>query len=279
MAPQASTAQQDHFSCENYFRDVGATSLLTSNEEQDLALRVGEGDVEARDHFVRANLRFVVMIARKFTGRGMTLDDLIQEGNLGLVHAVEHFDPAMKVRFSTYSRYWIQQSIQQAVERTGPTIRVPGYAVDLVVKWRRAANRLHDELGRSATEEEIADTLHLTPRQLKIIQKALRIYNHPGSAFMGDAKDGTNLHDVAGELLQPASSVEKTEEADQVLHLLDKLEDRQAAVVRMRFGLDGHEPMTLKDVGTALGLTRERVRQIESQALAKLQEWLEEAAA
>src|SRR5262249_39918062 len=154
----------------SYFREVSETDLLEPHEEQELAQRVSEGDAVARDKFVRANLRFVVLIARQYLGRGLGLDDLVQEGNLGLVHAVEQFAPTMNLRFTTYARYWIQQSIRQAVERLGPMIRVPGYAVDLVAKWRRKGAELSDALGRQATDDEIAAVMDLSARQLKILQ-------------------------------------------------------------------------------------------------------------
>jgi RNA polymerase primary sigma factor len=264
-------------SLSSYFLNVGDTKLLQADEERELALRVQEGDSEARDHFVRANLRFVVMVARQYVGRHLSLDDLIQEGNLGLVHAVEQFDPYQNVRFSTYARYWIRQSIQQAVERQAPAIRVPGYAVDLVSKWRQAARRLHDELGRHPTEDEIAAVLELSRRQLKIIKKALRIYNNLGSASYTDAVDGPNLHDLEDDPSGPGASCEHADELQHVLQLIDRLEEREADIIRMRFGLGGKSPMVLSEIGQQLGLTRERVRQIERQALAKLHSWIDDS--
>jgi RNA polymerase primary sigma factor len=275
MRAQAAVSRKNDSHLSKYFREVAETDLLAADEEQDLALRVQEGDVEARDEFVRANLRFVVTIARQHIRYGLTLEDLIQEGNLGLVHAVEHFDPNMNVRFSTYARYWIRQSIQQALERVGPMIRVPGYAVDLVVKWRRVAAQLNDALGRPPTEEEIAAALQLKPRQLRIIQKALRIYNHPAGSALDDVT--LDLKPQEHEHAPRARfSLEKTEELQQVLALLDRLDEREATVLRMRFGLDGNAPRVLRDIGERLGMTRERARQIERDALAKLQQWLAE---
>jgi RNA polymerase primary sigma factor len=262
-------------SLSSYFLNVGDTKLLQADEERELALRVQEGDSEARDHFVRANLRFVVMVARQYVGRHLSLDDLIQEGNLGLVHAVEQFDPYQNVRFSTYARYWIRQSIQQAVERQAPAIRVPGYAVDLVSKWRQASRRLHDELGRPPTEDEIAAVLELSGRQLKIIKKALRIYNNLGSATLTDSMDSPSLHDLEDDPSGPGASCERADELQHVLQLIDRLEEREADIIRKRFGLGGKSPMVLSEIGQQLGLTRERVRQIERQALAKLHSWID----
>ncbi len=161
----------------SYFQEIDDTPLLRQEDEHELAQRVQEGDVEARDHMVKANLRLVVAIARRFVGRGMCLADLIQEGNLGLVHAVERFDPAQNTRFSTYAKYWIHQSFGVSLEKAAGPVRVPGYVNDLMTTWRRAAIDLHDELGRNPTDEEIADRLHLSNRQLAIVQKAQRIHN------------------------------------------------------------------------------------------------------
>src|SRR5438552_10674925 len=141
---------------ETYLSEINETPLLSADEEKLLAVRIEEGDIEARDHMVRANLRLVVNIARSYTGKGLGLQDLIAEGNLGLMRAVEGFDPAMNTRFSTYASYWIKQSIKRAVINTGKTIRIPAYMVELLAKWRRAASKLHDELGRPPTHEEVA---------------------------------------------------------------------------------------------------------------------------
>jgi RNA polymerase primary sigma factor len=149
---------------ETYLGEINETPLLSADEEKQLALRIEEGDSEARDHMVRANLRLVVNIARSYTGKGLGLQDLIAEGNLGLMRAVEGFDPSMNTRFSTYASYWIKQSIKRAVINTGKTIRIPAYMNELLVKWRRATARLQDELGRAPTNEEIAASLNL-PRK------------------------------------------------------------------------------------------------------------------
>src|SRR5438876_1444963 len=162
---------------ETYLREINETPLLNAEEEKQLAYRIEAGDSEARDRMVRANLRLVVNIARSYTGKGLGLQDLIAEGNLGLLRAVEGFDPSMNTRFSTYASYWIKQSIKRAVINTGKTIRIPAYMNELLVKWRQATARLQDELGRPATQEEIAAYLKLPKKKLAIIRKAIRIYN------------------------------------------------------------------------------------------------------
>src|ERR1700726_5032861 len=162
---------------ETYLREINETPLLNADEEKILAYRIQEGDSEARDHLVRANLRLVVHIARSYTGKGLGLQDLIEEGNLGLLRAVEGFDPSMNTRFSTYASYWIKQSIKRALVNTAKTIRIPAYMVELLAKWRRATAKLQDELGRPPTHEEVARSLELPKKKLNIIKKAIRVYN------------------------------------------------------------------------------------------------------
>src|SRR5208337_4958812 len=162
---------------ETYLREINETCLLTADEEKQLAYRIEGGDNDARDRMVRANLRLVVNIARAYTGKGLALQDLIEEGNLGLLRAVEGFDPSMNTRFSTYASYWIKQSIKRALVNTAKTIRIPAYMVELLAKWRRATSKLQDELGRPPTHEEIARSLDLPRKKLAIIKKAIRVYN------------------------------------------------------------------------------------------------------
>src|SRR5215468_3833183 len=162
---------------ETYLREINETALLNAPQEQELAVAIGQGNVQARDRMVRANLRLVVNIARGYTGKGLGLQDLIEEGNLGLLRAVEGFDPAMGTRFSTYASYWIKQSIKRALINSAKTIRIPAYMVELLSKWRRASARLTEELGRTPTPEEVARVLGLPKKKLPIIKKAIKIYN------------------------------------------------------------------------------------------------------
>src|SRR6187397_2313018 len=172
---------------ETYLREINETPLLNGKEEKELATLIGQGDTQARDQMVQANLRLVVNIARGYTGKGLALQDLIEEGNLGLLRAVEGFDPTMNTRFSTYASYWIKQSIKRALVNTAKTIRIPAYMVELLAKWRRATNKLSDELGRPPTHEEVAKLLGLPKKKLNIIKKAIRVANAGSQADQPDA--------------------------------------------------------------------------------------------
>src|SRR5260370_24409138 len=164
-------------SLEIYLREINKTPLLTAEQEKQLAYRIETGDLEPRDQMGRANLRLLVNIARSYAGRGLALHDLIEEGNLGLLRAVEGFDPSMNTRFSTYASYWIKQSIKRALVNTAKTIRIPAYMVELLTKWRRASAKLQEELGRAPTEDEVALSMQLPKKKLAIIKQAISLYN------------------------------------------------------------------------------------------------------
>ncbi len=259
------------FDC--YLTEINQTPLLTADEEQELARRIAQGDAVARDRLIQANLRLVVAVARTYAGKGLPLEDLIAEGNLGLVRAAEGFDAEAGTRFSTYATYWVRQSIRSALRRDGSTVRLPHHMCGLLTKWHQAANVLRRELGRPPSEEEIAERLGLSDKRLRAVRKALRVR---ASGQLPDDHDGGAALDLlaAGGGVGPVESLTATEQAGAAVESLAGLSDRESTVLRLRFGLGGDEPATLQQVGERFGCTRERVRQIERDALAKLRQSL-----
>lgn len=255
---------------ETYLREINETALLTAEEEKELSYRISDGDASARDRMVRANLRLVVNIARAYGGKGLPLQDLIEEGNLGLLRAVEGFDPEMNTRFSTYASYWIKQSIKRALVNSAKTIRIPAYMVELLTKWRRATAKLSEELDRTPTPEEVAAELGLPKKKLRIVKKAIQLYNSTPQTEQPDTN--WSLSDVIPDDRHKGPDHELLDDDNlkHVFKMLETMDQREATILRLRFGLDNEEPKTLKEIGEALGLTRERVRQIECDALARL---------
>lgn len=255
---------------ETYLREINEVDLLSAEEEKMLATAIAKGDKSARDRMVRANLRLVVNIARNYVGKGLALQDLIEEGNLGLLRAVEGFDPTMGTRFSTYASYWIKQSIKRALVNTAKPIRIPAYMVELLCKWRRMTTELQDKFGRAPTADEIAKALELPKKKLAIVKKAIKVYNLVPQ--QDQPENGWSLSDMLMDERTRPPDVEMVE-ADNlklVMRRLGEMDKREATVLRMRFGLNDERPKTLKEIGESLGLTRERVRQIENEALNKL---------
>lgn len=274
-APRKSREGSVQTPLETYLREINETPLLSANDEKELARAIADGDTRARDRMVRANLRLVVNIARGYTGKGLSLQDLIEEGNLGLLRAVEGFDPDVGTRFSTYASYWIKQSIKRALINSAKTIRIPAYMVELLSKWRRATTRLSEELGRSPTPEEVARVLGLPKKKLAIVKKAIKIYNATPQSDQAEA--GWSLGDMVMDerTKTPEDELLEHDILAHVREMMEVMDPREATVLRMRFGLDDMEPRTLKEIGEQLSLTRERVRQIETEALKKLADSLE----
>ncbi|APZ91476.1 sigma-70 family RNA polymerase sigma factor [Fuerstiella marisgermanici] len=255
---------------ETYLREINETALLTADEEKSLSRAITAGDAQARDRMVRANLRLVVNIARGYSNKGLPLQDLIEEGNLGLLRAVEGFDPDMNTRFSTYASYWIKQSIKRALVNTAKTIRVPAYMVELLSKWRRASAKLQEELKRTPTPEDVARELEIPKKKLRIVKKAIALYNAAPQSEQDES--GMTLGDIIPDdrTAGPEDELINRDNLKHVFRLLDEMDSRESTILRMRFGLDDSEPRTLKEIGESLGLTRERVRQIEGEALKKM---------
>ena len=260
-----------------YLKEIDESPLLNWEEEKYLSeLIIDQQDPEARDRLVRSNLRLVVNIAKKFPCRGLTLGDLIEEGNLGLLRAVDSFDPEHGVRFSTYASWWIKQSIKKALlTNTGP-IHIPTYMVELVNQWRYAAARLETSLGRTPRLLEMAEATNLNLKKANAVQKIIEAVNagfQENSAESNEALD-EDIQDSRINL--PEDVLGTDEELAKAVELLSEIEPREAEVLALRFGLGGNEPLTLKEIGHKIGLTRERVRQIQRDALTKLNEFMTE---
>lgn len=253
-----------------YLYETGETPLLSAQEEHDLAVRVQEGDAEARDHMIRANLRLVVNIARGYTGKGLGLQDLIEEGNIGLMRGIDGFDPAMGTRLSTYASYWIKQSIKIGIINKARTIRIPAYMVDLVSNWRRTHNGLNRELGRTPTFEEIANELGVKKKQYPQIKTALRLMSN------GKANGNEMLEHISSDELPHAQSAADRESFSATMEIINSaLDHRERMIIISYFGLDGKDRMTLEEISKKLGITRERVRQIKADVISRLRDALE----
>lgn len=255
---------------ETYLQEINEVPLLTADEEKVLGSRVQDGDLSAREHLIRANLRLVVSIAKIYGDRGLTLQDLIAEGNIGLMKAAEKFDPAAGCRFSTYGTWWIKQSIRRALTNTVKSVRVPGYMSEYISKWRSVSAELTYMLGRAPTVEEVAQELGI-PRETWPLLKRTIETNSGGDVSL----DVLSQNQDTVEDENHVGPEERTSQRDLLTRLeglLDTIEDREATILRLRYGLGtlGGDPMTLKEIGRVVGLTRERVRQLEQAALRKL---------
>ena len=255
---------------EAYFKEINEIDLLTPEQEIELAHRIRAGDPEAREHMTKANLRLVVSIAKYYVDRGLALQDLIEEGNIGLIKAVERFDPAAGCRFSTYATWWIKQAIKRALIDTVKTVRIPSYMVELINKWKNASSALTATLGRKPFFNEVAKELDLDPKNLGILRTALRTTG--GSNQTVSLENMWALSEILEDknVKQPDQILFDSIEIDMIERLLSMVEDREAEILRMRYGLVDGDPMTLKEIGERVNLSRERVRQIENEALKKL---------
>jgi RNA polymerase primary sigma factor len=258
-----------------YLREIGQVKLLTPQEEIQLAARIKKGDKKAREQMIKANLRLVVKIARDYEGIGLPLLDLISEGNIGLMKAVERFDPKKGGKLSTYGSWWIKQSIKRALANQSKTIRLPVHLVDKISKMRRLAMHLQEELGREPTDEELADELDVSAvRVRQMRQAAIR----PASLDAPIGDDDSNFFSDVVEDENAATPYEDLEDktvTGMLQEMVKDLDARESTILRYRFGLDGNTEKTLEEVGAKFGVTRERVRQIQNLALRKLRKMIE----
>jgi RNA polymerase primary sigma factor len=259
-----------------YMREAGEVPLLTAAEEIELAARIQRGDTAAREHMIRANLRLVIKIAREYENLGMPLLDLINEGNIGLMKAVERFDPAKGGKLCTYAALWIRQQIRRALASQGKTIRLPVHVADKIYHLTQAEVRLRHQLGREATDEELAEELGIKVSRIARLRRAAA---RPASLDtpLGDESASTIADVVADDNMHtPFEAVRDQMETSLVGRLVDQLSEREARIIRCRFGLDGGEERTLEEVGKRFKLTRERIRQLQNLALEKLRGMLED---
>ena len=256
-----------------YLREIGKIPLLTPEEEADLAQRIVKGDKKAKDKMVEANMRLVVSIAKRYGGRGLDFLDLIQEGNTGLLRAVDKFDPDKGFKFSTYATWWVRQAITRAIADQARTIRIPVHMVETINKVLRTTRKLTTELNREPTNEEIAAALDMEPEKIDYV---MRIKQDMASLDASISREGDDEESVLGDFVEdeerdsPEDSAANQILKEQLSEIIATLTDREQKIIRLRFGIGGGRPHTLEEVGAEFDVTRERIRQIEAKALSKL---------
>jgi RNA polymerase primary sigma factor len=254
-----------------YLREIGQVKLLTPAEEIVLARRIRKGDAQAREHMIKANLRLVVKIARDYEGLGLPLLDLINEGNIGLMKGVERFDPRKGAKLSTYSAWWIKQSIKRALANQSKTIRLPVHVVDKVAAIRRAEMKLRDVFGRDPTDEEIAAEVELKPQRVREYRQAAKA---PVSleAPLGSDEDSEPISEVIADTgaAAPSDHLMRQSDTELMREVFGTLSKREQSILTLRYGLDDDTPRTLEEIGQRFGVTRERIRQIQNEAIKKL---------
>jgi len=256
-----------------YLREIGKIPLLTPEEEAELAQRIVKGDKKAKDKMVESNMRLVVSIAKRYGGRGLDFLDLIQEGNTGLLRAVEKFDPDKGFKFSTYATWWVRQAITRAIADQARTIRIPVHMVETINKVLRTTRKLTSELNREPTNEEIAKELDMEPEKIDYV---MRIKQDIASLDASVGREGDDEDSVLGDFVEDEERASPEDSAanqilkEQLSEIIATLTDREQKIIRLRFGIGGGRPHTLEEVGNEFDVTRERIRQIEAKALSKL---------
>lgn len=255
---------------ETYLSEINRYPLLAPDEENQHARRIRQGDVPAREAMIRSNLRLVVSIAKLYVNRGLSFMDLIEEGNLGLLKAVERFDPDQDCRFSTYATWWIKQAIRRALINSVKTVRIPSYMVEIIAKWKNISMELSYRLGRQPSIAEVAHELRISKESIGLIKRAISTSASSGQMISLDMLLSSN--DVIEDLnsKKPDEEIFDEYEIEKLRELLSAIDEREAMILKLRFGLGEQKPMTLKEIGKIIGLTRERIRQIENEALKKL---------
>lgn len=263
-----------------YLTEIDEAPLLNWQQECDLAQRVIDNDdPQARDQLVRSNLRLVVSIAKKFATGRMSLGDLIEEGNLGLIRAIDSFDPSVGVRFSTYAAWWIKQSIKRALLMNVQPVHIPTYMVTIINQWRHAAAELQSKLGRQPAVEEMAEIMQLSLKKAHVIQQIVHVISSSRDNSTGEDSEDDQTEQIAlqqQDADKPEDAIVAAEEKEKVLKLLKRMDPRQEQILIQHYGLCGQKPVALRQIAEQMGLTRERIRQIQREALARLYEYMNE---
>jgi len=265
---------------QTYLKEINRYPLLTAEEERELGWKIiNEQCPVARDRMVKSNLRLVVSIAKKYSNRGLPITDLIEEGNIGLLRAVEGFDPAQGARFSTYGSWWIKQGIKRALMNANQPIHIPAYMVELIAKWKRHSRLLEAEIGHPPSMEQLAEAMDLPIKKIQIIKRAVRAFNAPNQSPKDLNGETVGLDGIIADYrgTTPDDQSLRTEELGILRRLMETIDDREAEILRLRFGLDGSEPLTLKEIAAEVGISRERVRQIIEESLDRLNDRLNDA--